>query len=87
MLAHNFQTLYTVRLGCLSARHRKQPGEGVSGGGNVLLHLATRHPERVTALVLVSATTHFPEQARPIMRSYTIELLPEEEREKMRRNW
>lgn len=60
-------------------------GLGVSGGGNVLLHLVARHPERVKALVLVSATTHFPEQARPIMRGYTIELLPEEEREKMRR--
>jgi len=33
--------------------------------------------------VLVSATTHFPEQARPSMRSYSIDLLPEIEREKM----
>ncbi|HTT64963.1 MAG TPA: alpha/beta hydrolase [Bryobacteraceae bacterium] len=59
-------------------------GLGVSAGGNVLLHMATRCPERVKAMVLVSATTHFPEQARPIMRSYRIELLPEEEKEKMR---
>ncbi|MGO4885656.1 MAG: alpha/beta fold hydrolase [Bryobacteraceae bacterium] len=58
---------------------------GVSGGGNVLLHAATRDPRRVTAMVLVSATTHFPDQARPIMRSYSMDLLPEEEKEKMRR--
>lgn len=35
---------------------------GVSAGGNVLLHLATQHPGRVQAMVLVSATTHFPAQ-------------------------
>jgi len=45
-------------------------GLGVSGGGNVLLHLATRQPERVKAMVLVSATSYFPAQARPIMRRY-----------------
>lgn len=60
-------------------------GLGVSGGGNVLLHLAIRQPDRVKAMVLVSATTHFPEQARAIMRAYTFDLLPEEEKEKMRR--
>ncbi|HLY20822.1 MAG TPA: alpha/beta hydrolase [Bryobacteraceae bacterium] len=60
-------------------------GLGVSGGGNVLLHLATRHPGRVRAMVLVSATSHFPDQARPIMRNYTFDLLSPEEQEKMRR--
>jgi pimeloyl-ACP methyl ester carboxylesterase len=60
-------------------------GLGVSAGGNVLLHLATRQPDRVKAMVLVSATSHFPDRARPIMRNYTFDLLPEEEREKMRR--
>ena len=45
-------------------------GVGVSGGGNVLLHLATKQPERVKAVVLVSATPYFPEQARAIMRHY-----------------
>jgi len=58
---------------------------GVSGGGNVLLHVAMRQPERVQAMVLVSATTHFPDQARVIMRSYSFDLLPEEEKENMRR--
>src|SRR5580693_1171734 len=45
-------------------------GLGVSGGGNVLLHLATQQPERVQAMVLVSATSYFPTEARAIMRKY-----------------
>jgi pimeloyl-ACP methyl ester carboxylesterase len=45
-------------------------GLGVSGGGNVLLHLATQQPERVQAMVLVSATSYFPAQARAMMRKY-----------------
>jgi pimeloyl-ACP methyl ester carboxylesterase len=59
-------------------------GIGISGGGNVLLHLVTRQPDRVKAMVLVSATSYFPEQARRRMRHYTIDLLPEAERENMR---
>ncbi|HYK89608.1 MAG TPA: alpha/beta fold hydrolase, partial [Acidobacteriota bacterium] len=31
-------------------------GIGVSGGGNALLHMATKQPNRVSAMVLVSAT-------------------------------
>ena len=53
---------------------------GIRGGGNLLLHLATQQPSRVVAMVLISATTHYPEQARPFMRNYTIDQLPEEER-------
>lgn len=41
---------------------------GLSMGGNVLLHMATMQPERIDAMVLVSATMYFPEQAREIMR-------------------
>jgi pimeloyl-ACP methyl ester carboxylesterase len=41
---------------------------GMSLGGNTLLHLATLDPLRIEAMVLVSATTHFPEGARAIMR-------------------
>ena len=59
-------------------------GMGVSGGGNVLLHMATKQPERVKAMVLVSATSYFPAQARPIMRAYP-DSLPAEERENLRR--
>jgi pimeloyl-ACP methyl ester carboxylesterase len=57
---------------------------GISGGGNVLLHLATLQPERIQAMVLVSATPFFPAQARPIMREYA-KSLPEEQWEVLRR--
>jgi pimeloyl-ACP methyl ester carboxylesterase len=59
-------------------------GVGVSAGGNVLLHMATKQPERVSAMVLVSATSYFPAQARPIMRQYPEQLRPED-REVLRR--
>lgn len=59
-------------------------GLGISGGGNVLLHLATRQPGRVKAMVLVSATSYFPAQARPIMRQYP-NSLTEQDWEMMRR--
>lgn len=59
-------------------------GLGVSGGGNVLLHMATKQPERVKAMVLVSATSYFPAQARLIMRQYA-DNLPASERENLRR--
>jgi len=58
-------------------RIRTFKGLGVSGGGNVLLHLATQQPDRVKAMVLVSATSYFPAQARPIMRQYADTLTPE----------
>jgi len=60
-------------------------GLGISGGGNVLLHVATRQPERVKAMVLVSATPYFPAQARSIMRQYA-DNLPEAQWEVLRRN-
>lgn len=49
---------------------------GYSSGGMALLHLATRHPERISDLVLVGATDHFGEQARGIMRAVTERGLP-----------
>ena len=58
-------------------------GIRVSGGGNVLLHVAAKQPERVKAMVLVSATPYFPEQARAIMRQYG-ENLPEAQWEYLR---
>ena len=59
-------------------------GLGVSGGGNVLLHLATQQPQRVQAMVLVSATSYFPAQARPLMRQYPSSLT-EQDWEMMRK--
>jgi pimeloyl-ACP methyl ester carboxylesterase len=67
--------------------HLKIPtvkGLGVSAGGNILLHMATKQPDRVKAMVLVSATPYFPAQARPIMRQYP-DSLPEEQWELLRR--
>jgi pimeloyl-ACP methyl ester carboxylesterase len=41
---------------------------GLSLGGGVLLHLATRSPSRLTAMAIVSAPPRFPEPARAFMR-------------------
>jgi len=60
-------------------------GLGISCGGNVLLHMATRQPERIKAMVLVSATPYFPVQARPIMRQYP-DSLPNAQWEILRRS-
>jgi pimeloyl-ACP methyl ester carboxylesterase len=57
---------------------------GISGGGNTLLHLATREPDRVAAMVLVSATSYYPSQARAIMRQYP-DRITDAEREVLRR--
>jgi pimeloyl-ACP methyl ester carboxylesterase len=46
---------------------RKCRAIGLSMGGNILLHMATLQPDRIEAMVLVSATMHFPAQAREIM--------------------
>ncbi|HET9308008.1 MAG TPA: alpha/beta hydrolase [Candidatus Sulfotelmatobacter sp.] len=46
---------------------------GLSMGGNILLHMATMQPERIEAMVLVSAAMHFPEQARAVMRQVSVE--------------
>lgn len=40
---------------------------GLSMGGNILLHMATLQPDRIEAMVLVSATMYFPDHARAIM--------------------
>jgi pimeloyl-ACP methyl ester carboxylesterase len=47
---------------------------GASLGGNVLLHLATRQPDRVEAMVIVSATMYYPAQARAIMREAPVDV-------------
>ena len=57
---------------------------GLSMGGNILLHMATLQPERLEAMVLVSAAMYFPEQARAIMRQVA-ENQPPQEWEIMRR--
>src|SRR3982074_2719431 len=44
---------------------------GLSMGGKTLLHMATQQPDRVDAMVLVSATPYFPAQARAAMARLT----------------
>ena len=46
---------------------------GMSAGANTLLHMATQQPSRITAMIHVSGTPRFPEQARLIMRTLTEE--------------
>jgi pimeloyl-ACP methyl ester carboxylesterase len=46
---------------------RKCRAIGLSMGSNILLHMASLQTDRIEAMVLVSATMYFPEQARVIM--------------------
>ncbi len=57
---------------------------GSSTGGMTLLHMATQQPARVEAMVLIGATHYFPEEAREIMRTRTVESLSEKDYEQMR---
>lgn len=57
---------------------------GGSTGGMTLLHMATQQPERVEALVLIGATSYFPEQARAIMRRASADSLTPEQWERYR---
>jgi pimeloyl-ACP methyl ester carboxylesterase len=57
---------------------------GMSMGAKALLHAATQQPARVEAMVLVSATPYFPEQARRAMRDVTPENRTDEEWRQMR---
>jgi pimeloyl-ACP methyl ester carboxylesterase len=54
---------------------------GISSGGMTLIHMATQQPGRVEAMVLIGATTHFPEQARAIMRRSAPDSLTAQEQE------
>jgi pimeloyl-ACP methyl ester carboxylesterase len=57
---------------------------GISSGGMTLLHMATGQPERVDSMVLISATSHFTDQARAIMRGASFERMPREVQEMYR---
>jgi len=60
-------------------------GVGISAGGNTLLHMATKQPDRVQAMALVSASPYFPPQARHIMREYS-KNLPDSEWDRLRKS-
>lgn len=57
---------------------------GISTGGMTLIHMATQQPGRVEAMVLIGATSYFPEQAREIMQKDTVESLTQQDYERMR---
>jgi pimeloyl-ACP methyl ester carboxylesterase len=57
---------------------------GLSMGGNTLLHVASLAPERIEAMVLISATPRFGAQARALMRSVSSEGRSEAEWSEMR---
>ena len=65
-----FALLDALGIHCFSAL-------GVSSGGMVLLHMATSQPARLASMVLVSATTYFPAQARAIMRRAAFGRMPQ----------
>ena len=46
---------------------------GVSAGANTLLYMATQQPSRIDAMIHVSGTPRFPDQARAIMKTMTEE--------------
>jgi pimeloyl-ACP methyl ester carboxylesterase len=52
---------------------------GMSAGAKTLLHMATERPERIDAMVLVSATLYFPASARAAMAQLTVDSLSDAE--------
>ena len=57
---------------------------GISSGGMTLLHMATMQPSRVEAMVLIGATSYFPEEDRALKRAVDPDAQPEEEWARMR---
>src|SRR5262245_53743108 len=57
---------------------------GLSGGGIVLLHMATASPTLIESMVLISAPPYFPEQARAMQRQLSEATLGQVEMELMR---
>lgn len=58
---------------------------GFSGGGNILLHMAVQQCNTIKNMLTVSAISYFPNQAKEIMRQFTIESRSEEEWNAMRK--
>ena len=57
---------------------------GISSGGMTLLHMATSQPRRIDSMVLISATSYFPDQARSIMRGVSFNTMPQQVQEMYR---
>ncbi len=54
---------------------------GISTGGMTLLHMAIQQRDRIDAMVLIGATSYFPEEARAIMRQAASDSLAPEKRQ------
>lgn len=65
-------------------RVRRVKGIGLSGGGIVLLHMATQQPDRLDAMIVISSPPRFPDQAQAIQRQFSFESLPPAEQVRMR---
>jgi pimeloyl-ACP methyl ester carboxylesterase len=52
---------------------------GMSMGAKTLLHVATAQPDRVSAMVLVSATPYFPQQMRAIAATFDANTLSQDQ--------
>jgi pimeloyl-ACP methyl ester carboxylesterase len=72
-----FLLLDTLGIGHFSAM-------GISSGGMTLLHMATSQPRRIDSMVLISATSYFPDQARAIMRGVSYGTMPQQVQEMYR---
>ncbi|WP_320053614.1 alpha/beta hydrolase [uncultured Acetobacteroides sp.] len=57
---------------------------GMSTGGMALLHMATSQPQRIESMVLISAASYFPDQARAIMRRASFGTMPQQVQEMYR---
>jgi pimeloyl-ACP methyl ester carboxylesterase len=72
---------------CALLRHLKVPrvkAVGLSGGGIVLLHMATLDPSSIESMVVISAPAYFPPEARAIMRQFSEASVGTAEMERMR---
>jgi len=58
---------------------------GISMGANILFHMATMQPQRIQAMVVVSAAMYFPEQARVVMRQVQVEKQSQKDWDVMRK--
>lgn len=63
---------------------RKVKAIGLSGGGITLLHMSTQQPQRMDAIVPISAPPYFPEQARAIQLQYSAAMIGDAEMARMR---
>ena len=57
---------------------------GMSSGGMTLLHMAASQPNRIDSMVLISATSYFPDKARAIMQRASFDTMPQQVQEMYR---